>query len=73
MPPEQHAPADIAPPGHTHPLVYVLHQRVLFVLGERSEDGGDVCRFGAVEHGDDNLERQVLCIIASEMEMGEYA
>lgn len=60
MPPEQYAPADVAPPGHTHPLVNVLHQRVLFVLGERSEDGGDVRRLGGVEDGNDDLEGKVL-------------
>ena len=60
VPPEQHAPADVAPTGHTHPLVDVFHQRVVFVLGERSQHGGDVCRFGAVEDGDDDLECEVL-------------
>ena len=61
MPPKQHAPADVPPPRHTHPLVDILHQRVLFVLGERSEDGGDVRCFGAIEYGDDGLKGEVLC------------
>lgn len=60
MPPEQDAPAHVAPPRHPHPLVDVLHQRVLLVLGERSEDSRDVCRLGAVEHGHDGLQREVL-------------
>jgi len=63
VPPEQHAPADVAPTGHTHPLVDVFHQRVVFVLGERSQHGGDVCRFGAVEDGDDDLECEVLGVL----------
>ena len=60
MPSQQYAPANVAPPRQTHPLVDILHQRLLIVLGERSENGGHVCRFRTVEYGYDGLKGEVL-------------
>ena len=60
VPAQEYAAAEIAPAGHAHSFVQVLHQRVVLVCGERFDDGWDVCRFRAVEDGDEGLEVQIL-------------
>ena len=60
MPTEEHAAAEIAPARHAHSLVQILHQRVLLIDGKRFDDGEYVCRFSAVEDGDEGLQVEIL-------------
>lgn len=56
MPAQQYAPADITPARHRHPLVQVLHQRVLCIERERLDHACDIRRFGRVQDREEGLE-----------------
>ena len=56
MPPEEHAPADVAPAGHRHTLVEVLHQRVLCVQREALDHARDLRRLRRVQDREQRLE-----------------
>jgi hypothetical protein len=60
VPAEEDASRNLAPAGHSHALIQVLHKRVLLVRRQAANDPRDLGRLRAVQNRDEVLESEIL-------------
>ena len=67
VPSQKNAPANVTPTWQCHALVQILHQGILRVLRQRSDDPRDLSGFRAVQNSDQGLEVEVLHVAGEQV------